>query len=196
MLSQFSDREIILQLNENDPSVFEYVYDLYSKELYLHAYALLRDDYSARDVVHDVFERLLKMKGKLDPAIRLKFWLHACIRNKVISYIRKERVRSRYLDMLASALSDQECTTDHLLRENEMIRIIESAIEKLPPKMRESFEMSHIKRMKTEEIARTTNKLINTIHNQVQQALKFLKNHLPHDLMITAFALIVEKILR
>jgi len=59
----------------------------------------------------------------------------------------------------------------------ELARIIEEEIEKMPPKMREIFELSRKKHLSHREIAVKLNLSDHTVRNQIKRALIMLKNN-------------------
>jgi RNA polymerase sigma-70 factor (ECF subfamily) len=144
-----------------------------------------KDQNLARDIVQDVFEKVLNKMGQLDQSVKLSYWLHACIRNRVLNHIRNEHIREGHLEYLGKFHSTPECTTDHLLREDEMKRLIEEAITKLPPRMRETFELSQKSLMSVFEIAKETSTTVNTVRKTMQNALKRLRDTLTPAVFIT-----------
>lgn len=193
MYCQLNDSEIIPLLNKQDPTAFEFVYNLYSGQMFLHAHRMLGKEDLAKDLVQDVFEKLLTQRGQIDPSVKLRYWLHACLRNRVLNHIRNEKIRSEHLYNLCKFSLDQESETDSQLWKKEITWHIDAAVSKLPTEIRKTFELSWNQSMKAPEIAQTTHKSINTIRKQMQRALKLLKSQLSHDLLITA--IIIYRIL-
>jgi RNA polymerase sigma factor (sigma-70 family) len=65
--------------------------------------------------------------------------------------------------------------TDHLLREREMMRLIEAQINLLPPKLKLIYELSRKANMHTAHIADLLGVSEKTVQNQVSLAVKHLR---------------------
>lgn len=90
------------------------------------AFALLHNDDLARDIVHDVFESLLRSATVIAPT---EYYLQKAVRNKALNLIRDMNVHRRIADMIfpLSAIEEDEEWPDEA--EIEKIRsIIESQL--------------------------------------------------------------------
>ncbi len=75
--------------------------------MYRLAVLMLRDENVARDIVHDVFEALLR-SGMTDPTER---YLMAAVRNRCLKYIRSLAVRDRMKEVFSAGeeeIADEE----------------------------------------------------------------------------------------
>jgi RNA polymerase sigma-70 factor (ECF subfamily) len=173
----FSNEELVNQLNKKCKKAFDIAYDIFWKAMYKEACKMLRDNVMARDVVQEVFMNLYLNMGKLNPEVPLKNWLLCCVKNRIVSYIRRKRVEENYMTSLTQKVY-HENNTDKTLLEKELQVIIDEEIACLPPRMRLNFELSRKEQLSTIQIAILTATSAKTVQKQVFKALTKLKSKL------------------
>lgn len=173
--SLLSDLELIALLKEGDAAAYTVVYNRYFNELYIHAYARLRDKEEAQDVVHELFATLWNKRAELMFKSSLPAYLYTAVRNRILDVIAHQQVESRYVTSLQHFIEEGYCITDHQVRERQLAALIEKGISELPPKMRAIFELSRKHAMSHKEIAEQLNLSEQTVRTQVKNALRILR---------------------
>ncbi|SMC67831.1 RNA polymerase sigma factor [Pedobacter africanus] len=173
--SKLPDAELAVLLTGGDQAAFTEIYDRHWKLIYVHVYKMLRDEEDAKDIVQEVFGNLWIRAESIKNNTNIAGLLYTAARNKVFDLIERNKVRSDYIGEIASFISgtgnDQVDTID----EKRIIEILEREIQKLPPKMREIFELSRKENLSHKEIAAKLNISEQTVKKQVQNALKAIK---------------------
>ncbi|EDM34880.1 putative ECF-type RNA polymerase sigma factor [Pedobacter sp. BAL39] len=188
--SNLADTELTALLKEADEQAFTEIYNRNWKLIYAHVYKMLRDEDEAKDVVQEVFGNLWIKAASLKNTLNISGYLYTAARNKVFDLIEKNKVRSDYLGEIASFVSDPlNEKVDHI-DEKRIMEILEREIQKLPPKMKEIFELSRKENLSHKEIAGKLNISEQTVKKQVQNALKVIKPKL-NDMGISIAVLIL-----
>jgi len=170
-----NDQELTDLLRSGDHLAFTEVYNRYKGPLYIHAFNLLRDREEAKDVLQQIFAVLWTGRNDFVLKSQLSGYLYTAVRNQIFKRIAHNQVASRYITSLAEFGTSGECITDYLVRENQLLSIIEKEIAELPQKMREIFELSRKGGLSHKEIAIQLNISEKTVRNQVNNALKILR---------------------
>lgn len=170
-----SDHDLANLLKNGDELAFTEIYDRYKGPLYVHAFNLLRDREEAKDILQQIFAVLWTGRNDFVLKSHLSGYLYTAVRNKIFKLIAHKEVASKYISSLAEFGAKGECVTDHLVRENQLLAIIEKEIAELPEKMREVFELSRKTGLSHKEIALRLNISEKTVRNQVNNALKILR---------------------
>lgn len=173
--SLLSDLELTALLKEGDAAAYTVVYNRYFNELYIHAYARLRDKEEAQDVVHELFATLWNKRAELMFKSSLPAYLYTAVRNRILDVIAHQQVESRYVTSLQHFIEEGYCITDYQVRERQLVALIEKGISELPPKMRAIFELSRKHAMSHKEIAEQLNLSEQTVRTQVKNALRILR---------------------
>jgi len=174
-LGNFSDYELIALIKQDDFNAFTEIYERYKGALYIHAFHRLRDREEVKDLIQQLFVTLWDNRRTLEVKSHLSGYLFTAVRNRVFKFIAHQRVDSSYISFVEQSINIGECITDHLVRERELLRIIDKEIAALPPKMREIFNLSRNVQLSHKEIACQLELSEKTVRNQVNNALKILR---------------------
>jgi len=175
-----SDEQLLSFLQQRDQQAFTEIYNRYWGIVYVHIYKMLRDDEDAKDGVQEVFSKLWFKAEQIQSSQNLAGFLFRSARNLVFNLIEKDRVRQKYFQSMVSFVREVDPNTVDRVDEKELQALIESEIEKLPPKMRQIFELSRKDELSHKEIAQQVNVSYQTVKKQVQNALKIIKPKISH----------------
>ena len=148
------------------------VYKKHWQKLYIHAYNLLNDEESAKDVVNDVFCSVLESNERLTTEEDLLPLFFVMVRNRCIDQIRHQNVvhknAERYLEELYSGWT---------VKEYQINRMQES-IRQMAPQMRTVVEEFFLNEKKCAEISEKLRISDNTVRTHIARALKILRKQL------------------
>lgn len=156
--------------NKND---IEKLFKAHYQQMYRLAKALLHDDDSARDIVHDVFESLLYSKNdtKVSPS-----YLLSSVRNLSLNMIRDKGIHDRILNLYFCEIDeydDEDWPDDETIA--EIYQIIK---EVLPPRCQRIMELRFIEGLNFSSVAETLGISENAVYKQVRQALVIIRKNL------------------
>jgi len=111
-------------------------------------------------------------------------------RNKSINKLRRKSVESKYTGILQLVYAEnREISPHESLLANDLDNEFTVAVEKLPVKCREIFDLSRIEGLRYSEIATLRKISVKTVEAQMSKALKILRIELKDYLMIVLFFL-------
>lgn len=170
-----------LFLFEEMKSGKEYAFDFFFNYYYagLRVYASNIISCSVEDsknVVQDVFLKFWNDRGKISINTSVKSYLFACVRNKCMDYLRTHKPNLK-LDESITGNDFQDNQIDTYVYA-ELEALFNEALNKLPVRCREIFELSRFERLKNREIANQLSISENTVENQMTKALRILKTEL------------------
>ena len=174
-IGSITDTELVSLLQEGNKEAYEEIYHRFKGVLYIHAFRMLQDQEEAKDVVHEIFSRIWTKRGQLNFTIGLSAYLYTSVRNLILDQIAHRKVESDYLSSLQAFIRADDYITDHLIREKELVAMIDREIAALPPKMREIFELSRKANLTHRQIAEQLGISEKTVKKQVNNALKTLR---------------------
>jgi RNA polymerase sigma-70 factor (ECF subfamily) len=170
-----TDSELTALFQQRDPKAFEEIYRRYWHPLFLHAYHILGDEDEAQDIIQDIF---ITFWGKSLPDqihTSLKSYLYVTVRNKVLNHIRKNKINSDFIQLLATILTEKDFNTIQDIELKELTMLIDQEIGLLPPRMKQVFEMSRKDFLTHKEIAERLGTSEETIKKQISNSLKLLR---------------------
>ena len=169
------DQLLIERLSNDGERAFDYIYDLYWKQLFQYAYNRLQSEDAAKDIVQDVFVSLWNKKEGLKLNSSLSAYLFSILRFKLINFYHANEVRKQHALHINQYDHPSDNNIDQRVHVNEMNSILNSSIQNLPCKMKAIFELSRVKGRSIRQISEQLNISEQTVKNQLSTALKRLK---------------------
>ena len=173
-----SDLQLMSLLQKDDHAAYTEIYERYFGLLYLHAKKKVRNKEDARDIIQEVFISIWNRRAYIEAQSEIIPYLYTVLKNKIINWIARQDVNSRFVSHFQNFYRDETCITDHKVRESQLAAIIDKEIGELPPRMREIFELSRKAHLSHKEIAQKLDISEQTVKTQVKYALRILKNNL------------------
>lgn len=174
------DSDKIKHLREGSRSVFEELFNLHYPSLKLIAHKYVLSSQEAEDIVHNVFLNLWEKREHLNVRESLTPYLQTSVRNASLNHLKQKKVRDSYRSTLLIRLSEADPAgnpSDEMIRQ-EQADEIKKAINQLPDKCRQIFQMSRFEEMKNQEISDSLEISLRTVENQLYRALKALRKKL------------------
>ena len=154
-----------------DPMQFEITYKQYFSPLVGFAYQYVEDGDIAKDIVQEVFSKVWNQSNELEIRTNIKSYLFGAVRNACLNHLRHEKVKEAHENEAGQAFIDG---VDFLEME-ELEEKINEALNKLPEKRRQIFELSRFEEKKYHEIASELDVSIKTVETQMSRALKTMR---------------------
>jgi RNA polymerase sigma-70 factor (ECF subfamily) len=173
-----SDQELVSLLNKGDQSAYTEIYNRYHAVLYIHVFNKIRIRETARDIVHDLFSNVWLQREHFKLQSTLAAYLYSAVRYRVFDLLSHRKVESKYIDSIREFADKGHCITDHLIREKQLIEMINREIAALPSKMRQVFELSRSGNLSHRQVAELLNLSEKTVKKQVNNSLKILRSKL------------------
>ncbi len=137
------------------------------------ARALLHDDDSARDIVHDVFESLLNSKNQ---ALFSTAYLLSSVRNRCLSQIRDKGIHDRILNLYFCEM--EEYDAEKWPDDETIARIYQIIKSELTPQCRRIMELRFINGLSFANVAENLGISETAVYKHVRQALVIIRKKL------------------
>lgn len=177
---------IINELTSGNEEVFDMVYRYYFRRLcgFCAQYIKVQDE--IEEVVQNTMMWLWENRETLMPDHSLKSLLFTIVKNKAINRLSHFEIRRKVHQEIYEKYQEEFEKPDFYLND-EIFKLYDNALEQLPEKYREAFDMNRIKHMTHSEIATKLGVSPQTINYRISQALKLLRIALKDYLIIGIF---------
>lgn len=178
----YSDKELAQQLLQGEQGAFKELYNRYWQSLFNAVYKRLKDKALAKDIVQDVFLDLWNRRQNhliADP----KAFLHTEVRFQVYKKVSRLPPESAFFEAWDKFST---VTSDAILREKELLELLEAWMNTLPEKRRTVFILHYLEDLSTLEVSQQLNISLKTVQNQAGRAMQSLKLRL-QQLLTTFF---------
>ncbi len=174
--------ELIKRISQSDDQIaFRKLFDFYYPRLLNFAQYLLESKYASDLVISTVFTELWKRRKKLPKISGFDNYLLKATKNTCLNYLRDDRrLRFEKIDAHECKLAKSVESPEDKFISNEMRTEIVRAIDSLPPKCRQIFELIREDGFKYKEVAELLEISEKTVENQMGRAYSKLRNKLSH----------------
>ena len=176
----FSDRELVLQLQEGDLDALGELYDRYQHLVYRTALAIIGDEFAAADLLQDVFLRVNRFSMRIDPDRPLEPWLYRVTTNLTYTWLKR---RKRWLlqpieDMAEWLTSGKMNSPAFHLEKDEEWQDICLAVAKLSLRHRVVVVLHYFNDLTLQEISEILEIPVGTVKSRLHYGRQALKTHL------------------
>jgi RNA polymerase sigma factor (sigma-70 family) len=162
-----------------DPQGLAEAYDAHAAAVHRVAYRLLGDPSGAQDVVQDVFLLLWERPDRFDPERgRLRQWLCAAARNRVIDMLRRAETGSRRVRLLADGLGRPDNDPADAAVRDASSQAVRAAVESLPEVYRVPLLLAYYGGLSYREVAATLGLAEGTAKSRLRWAMHRLAERL------------------
>lgn len=157
-----------------DKASFEQLFrNNYGKAYYL-ALRILHDDEASKDVVADAFELVWRRLQDSD-VDKLSSYLLTAVKNVCLDYIRKQNIRSRYVQASVQAVGKQSFNPEEVDLHEEKIQTIMRSLDELTPRTQQIVTMCYVQRKKYREVAEELGISESAVKKHIMQALSYMR---------------------
>jgi RNA polymerase sigma-70 factor, ECF subfamily len=159
---------------DSNREILRCIYQTHRDYLLILAIALSHDGNLAEDAVHDVFVNFAGNFADFNLNGNLKAYLTKCVANRVRDLLRKKQARQLASDEDYPASSDLN-EPDRLIICNEQLRLLSSALAKLPYEQREVIVLRMQGGMRFGNIAKSLGVSVNTVKGRYRYGISKLR---------------------
>ena len=185
----FVEEAVILALvtraQNGDTEAFGRLYDHFFLSIYRYTSFRVQSEL-VEDLVADIFVKAWEKLHKYQARKNIPFgaWLFRIARHTVIDAYRSSRNFEEISEDIPD--SDDLNRADHRVRQDDLLRIVRSALEQLPRRYREVLLLSYVAELPHREVARVLRSTEGGVRVLKMRALRKLESLLPSEMTNSA----------
>ena len=153
---------------------FSHLLKRYSGELLIFSNGMLGDRETAEELVSDTFLKIWERRESITEIKDLKGYLFVSVRNRCLNALKKNQLNMvSFEDLSDYHIEKVSMPEDHSL-EQDIIDIINNAVERLPVKCKMVFSLSKMQGFKNKEIAELLEISEKTVEYHLKTAIEKL----------------------
>jgi RNA polymerase sigma factor (sigma-70 family) len=170
------------ELMQGSRDAFEKIYQLHYSGLYSYGRKFSADTFLVRDSIQDVFVELWNYREKLSKISSIKFYLYRCLRNKILSSLKKNKKWALSCEVTDDYDFEIVFSAEHsLIMEQglaEQKERIEKGLRLLTKRQKEIIYLKFYSRLSYEEIAAVMDLNVESAYKLLSNTLRALRTHL------------------
>ena len=174
--AELSDEELIHRFQDGDIYAFDAIVNRYKDQLLNFASRFLNNPEEAEDVVQETFLRIFRNKHAYREIAKFSTWVYTIAGNLAKTELRK-RKRRKYLYLSDMGYDDKEyeivdpsANTEKEVESLFQEKIIQKAIDELPPRFRQVILLVEIQELPYEEVSKIMRVPLGTVKSRVNRA--------------------------
>jgi RNA polymerase sigma-70 factor (ECF subfamily) len=180
-----NEKDIIIALKNDSANAFDDLFRMYGQRLFLFSRGFLKDPEDAKEIVQNVFVKIWENRANIDEFQSFKSYLFSIAYNSIITEFRKKHREQKLLENIKLSTPGYHQDLEDQLLYDSTKQEIENAIEALPERRKLIFKLSRFEGRSYQEIASELGISVNTVENQISEALKYLRNSIKKDTLVT-----------
>ena len=181
-----TNETLLLGLKEkiaaSDQNSFRQLFHLYAKKLTQFAFAIVKSNEAAREIVDEVFIKIWKNRSSITTIQNLTVYLYTAIKNTSLNYLsaRAKQNMVESFDFFSIQLSDNNSPEKSLIS-SELLKKINAAIDQLPPRCKMVFKLVREDGLSYKEVGAILKISPKTVDAQMMIAVKQISEKVKRD---------------
>ena len=188
-----TDETLVLRAQAGDTGAFDELVRRYTSIVYRILYKILRHDEDTQDALQDTFVSAYRALPRFRQDARFSTWIYRIATNAALMKARARRTNLVSLDHPtededargAWELPDGSATPDQDILSDETRRVMEDAIQALPPEQRAAFVLHDIQDLSSAETAQAMGITVSAVNSRLHRARVFLRDRIGRHLNVT-----------
>lgn len=172
----FEEQELVSELRKGNPSAFRQLYAAYGPRLYGFCKRFGIPPEEAREIIQETFIRVWEHRQDIRSGASFSSYLFTIARNLIYNALRHTAYWDKYLGEAGLQQAGEPASIP--ADERELQRLIGEAVQGLPDKCRQIFRKSRYEGLSNQEIADALAISKSTVENQLNKALKTIREFL------------------
>jgi RNA polymerase sigma-70 factor (ECF subfamily) len=175
-----AQRELVARIRRGDEAAFRVLFSAHYNGLCVFAARILGSDAVAEEVVQESLIRIWEQRERWVVPGTVAAYLYATVRNRSLNRLRHERAVAHWRERIgreaaATAEVVRDPTPYNDVRDEELARALDRALDELPPRCRQAFVLRRQHHLSYVEIAHAMGIAPKTVEVQIGLALKALR---------------------
>ena len=163
-----------------DRLCFKRIYNCYRDRVYAYTIKITKSHELSEEIVQDVFIKLWNSRNKINPEFSFSSFIFRVAHNHTVNVLKRLRCDKIARENISKSANSAVDDTDSKLILQEYFGIMKQAIDELPPKRKNIFNLSRVEGISHDKIADKMGISKNTVKSQLVKATKAIKLYFLH----------------
>lgn len=171
----YEDAELIILFQRGERVALHAVYERFMRPLCYFTDQMVENTMASEDIVSECFIQAFKRKEDFPSIAHLKSFLYTSARNAALNHLKAQKRHGDVHHSLEKAAERLDTDVEKAYIKAEVMQLIFSEVEKLPPRCRDVVRLAVIDGKSAQEIATELNMAYQTVLNQKAKGVGLLR---------------------
>jgi len=188
--NNITEEQLIENAKGGNKAALSQLVKIYEQTVYNFAFKICRNKERAEHTMQETFLSMIKSLNQFSGKSKLSTWLYTIVSNHCLMLARSQKkydyVTIENEDGLIEdkIIADWKFSPEKLAESTELRKMLDVAIEKLPPDYRIVFMLRDVEGLSTNETSEIVNLSVPAIKSRLHRARAFLRNELNKTLHV------------
>ena len=173
--SLHNEKALLSQIKQGDENAFRIVFDHYRDAIYSFALKVVQHEVIAEEIVQDVFVKIWTNRNGLSAIRNFADFLFIITRNHTLNSLRRLAKEKKLTIAATNEFSIEAISAEAAILQRDYDRVLQQAIDRLPPQQKLVFTLSRLHGLSREEIAAQLNISAGTVKAHMKQAIRSIR---------------------
>lgn len=184
----YDEKKLLHRLQYGDREAFQEIYQYYFPRLSAYVLKFIKAPQHTEDILQEVFIKLWEIRETIDPEKYFSGYIYTITKNLVFKFLKHAANTPEVTDEILISIATGVNAVDEIAEWKELQTAIHNAILLLPPKRQEVFLMCREENMSYDQASAKLGISRNTIKEHMVLAMKFIREHLKAQSVISISA--------
>jgi len=184
--ASYNDIELVRRALARDDAAFRMIMEAHNRRLYRIARSITKNDDDAEDIVQEAYIRAFRHLASFRGECSLSTWLCRITINEAVGRMRRERTMVHEFfgalpaksQIIKFPRTNESGDPEKTMAQDQILRLVESAIDRLPEKFRVVFMARVIEGLSTEETADLFHLRPETVKTRLHRARRLIRDEI------------------
>jgi RNA polymerase sigma-70 factor (ECF subfamily) len=185
-LHSMTDEELVHSAQAGESPAFDELVRRYTNIVYRVLYKILRHEEDSQDALQDTFVSAYRALPRFRQDAKFSTWIYRIATNAALMKARSRKTNLVSLDQPGDEgegrgvwdLPDWSATPDQEILTDEIRRVMEEAIQALPPEQRAAFVLHDVQDLSSAETAAAMSITVSAVNSRLHRARVFLRDRI------------------
>ncbi|WP_111309554.1 RNA polymerase sigma factor [Confluentibacter sediminis] len=192
---EHNEKLLLQQLIDGDEKAFLAILKKYKTDVYAYSLSILKVEVYAEEIVQDVFLKIWEKREGVNLSQSFHAYVMVITKNMSLTFLKRALRDEKMKEQIFYQSQNAYSSIERKLREKELDQIYSKALDLLPPRRRQIFEMSREEGKSHKIISEELGISENTIKSQMNKALETIRTFIIEhgDISLSLLILALER---
>ncbi len=186
-----NEKLLLQQVASGNEQAFRQLFQVHHRKVYSFAFGLTRSAVMAEEITQEIFLKIWVHRNQLADLRYFNAWLKTLVRNLTYTWLRRMSLEELILKDIGHRSERQSDDTENAVLLREFSRLVQQAVDQLPPRQKEVYLLSRQQGLPHAVIASQLNISPNTVKQHMKSALHSIRRFLEKHGFLLAPAILV-----
>jgi len=148
-----NEKTILAEVARDNSAAFELLFKKYHDKVYSYSLKICQSTLQAEEIVQEVFMKVWMNRASLQDIENFGAYIRVMARNQALQVLKRMALETRCHALINRDWTEQQKETENYIYYNDTKKILDRALNTLPPQQKLIYNMCHLQGMKQQEVA-------------------------------------------